>query len=107
MVRTMQTRTEGKKLSIQLSSSITLLLWGVYTVFQIIFLDQPESALFGIKILVGLIPGIAMLLGALIYIWYPLKGKYLQEVQSKVLEMHAEKKAKLLHKATPTNTKRA
>jgi len=61
----------------------------------IIFLDQPESALSGIKTLVGLIPGIAMLLGALILIWYPLKGEYLQNVQSKVLEMHAEKQAKL------------
>ena len=48
MVRTMQTRTEGKKLSIQLSSSITLLLWGVYTVFQIIFLDQPFVDLIGL-----------------------------------------------------------
>jgi glycoside/pentoside/hexuronide:cation symporter, GPH family len=61
----------------------------------VIFLDQPESALFGIKILVGLIPGIAMLLGALILIWYPLKGTYLQDVQSKVLKMHAEKHALL------------
>jgi GPH family glycoside/pentoside/hexuronide:cation symporter len=64
----------------------------------LIFLDQPESALFGIKTLVGLIPGIAMLLGALILVWYPLKGKYLQDVQSKVLEMHAEKQAKLEQK---------
>jgi GPH family glycoside/pentoside/hexuronide:cation symporter len=61
----------------------------------IIFLDQPESALLGIKILVGLIPGIAMFLGALILAWYPLKGVYLKEVQSKVLNMHAEKQAKL------------
>jgi GPH family glycoside/pentoside/hexuronide:cation symporter len=61
----------------------------------IIFLDQPEKALFGIKTLVGLIPGIAMLLGAMILTWYPLKGEYLQKVQSKVLEMHAEKQAKL------------
>jgi len=60
----------------------------------VIFLDQPEGAIFGIKTLVGLISGIAMLLGALILVWYPLKGKYLQEVQSKVLEMHAEKHAK-------------
>ena len=61
----------------------------------VIFLNQPESAIFGIKTLVGLIPGVAMLLGALILIWYPLKGKYLQEVQSKVLTMHAEKQEKL------------
>ena len=65
-----------------------------------IFLDQPNSAIFGIKALVGLIPGIAMLLGALILAWYPLKGSYLKEVQSKVLAMHAEKQTKLTHKET-------
>ncbi|QEE15890.1 MFS transporter [Promethearchaeum syntrophicum] len=60
-----------------------------------IFLNQGEDALRGIKIFTGLIPGIAMLLGALILFAYPLHGDYLQEVQDKVLEMHAEKKNKL------------
>jgi len=64
----------------------------------LIFLDQPERALFGIKTLVGLIPGIAMLLGALILTWYPLKGEYLQETQAKVLEMHARKAEQLKQK---------
>ena len=40
-----------------------------------------------------------MLLGALILVWYPLKGKYLQDVQSKVLEMHAEKHTKWIQEA--------
>jgi GPH family glycoside/pentoside/hexuronide:cation symporter len=61
----------------------------------IIFLDQPESAVFGIRVMVGLIPGIAMLLGAFILLWYPLRGKYLEKVQSEVLELHAKKHAKL------------
>jgi Na+/melibiose symporter-like transporter len=43
----------------------------------------------------GLIPGVAMLLGALILFLYPLHGKYLEEVQSKVLQMHAEKHQEL------------
>ena len=64
----------------------------------LIFLDQSERALFGIKTLVGLIPGIAMLLGALILTWYPLKGAYLQDTQAKVLEMHAQKAAQLKQK---------
>jgi len=55
------------------------------------FLNQPESALLGIKIITGLIPGIAMLLGAIILIWYPLRGDYLREIQTKVLEMHTNK----------------
>jgi GPH family glycoside/pentoside/hexuronide:cation symporter len=60
-----------------------------------IYLDQPAEALFGIKALVGLIPGLALLLGALILIWYPLRGEYLDEVKAAVLALHAEKEAEL------------
>jgi len=56
-----------------------------------IFLNQPAEALFGIKALIGLIPGIAMLLGAIILRWYPLRGKYLQQMQADVLALHAQK----------------
>ena len=57
----------------------------------LIFLEQPSSALFGIRAIVGLIPGIALLIGAIVLHWYPLKGKYLLEVKEKILAMHAEK----------------
>lgn len=60
-----------------------------------IFLNQPASAIFGIKALFGLIPGIAMLLGAAILFLYPLHGGYLRQVQEQVLELHAEKTALL------------
>ncbi len=60
-----------------------------------IVLDQPDSALLGIRILFGLIPGIAMLAGAAILQLYPLRGAYLKEIQAKVLELHAEKKERL------------
>jgi len=60
-----------------------------------IFLNQGADAIIGIKVFTGLIPGIAMLLGALILFAYPLHGAYLKEVQDQVLEMHAEKKMKL------------
>ncbi len=62
----------------------------------LIFLDQPPAALFGIKMLVGLIPGVAMLIGALILHWYPLKGEYLKQVQEKVHALHASKRSKLV-----------
>ena len=62
---------------------------------NVIFLDQPASAIFGIKVFIGLIPGIAMLLGAVILFWFPLRGARLEEVRSKVLELHAKKKAEL------------
>jgi GPH family glycoside/pentoside/hexuronide:cation symporter len=62
---------------------------------NVIFLDQPASALFGIKVFIGLIPGIAVLLGALILFWFPLRGARLEKMQHDLLELHAEKKAKL------------
>ena len=60
--------------------------------------NQPASVIFMIKFVVGFLPGLAILIGALFYIWYPLKGDYLKEVQDKVLQMHAEKHAKLQEK---------
>jgi GPH family glycoside/pentoside/hexuronide:cation symporter len=56
-----------------------------------IVLNQPASAVFGIKLFMGLIPGVAMLLGALILFLFPLQGEYLEKVQKRVLEMHAQK----------------
>ncbi len=58
-----------------------------------IFLNQPASAVFGIKVFIGLIPGIALLLGALILFLFPLKGAKLEKMQQDVLELHARKKA--------------
>lgn len=60
-----------------------------------IVLNQPASAIFGIKLFMGLIPGAAMLLGALILFLFPLQGDYLKRVQEKVLEMHTQKQSKL------------
>ena len=45
---------------------------------NVVFLNQPASAVFGIKVFIGLIPGIAMLLGALILFWFPLRGERLE-----------------------------
>lgn len=61
----------------------------------VIFLDQPASAILGIKIFIGLVPGIALIVGAIILNFFPLKGKYLDEVKQKVLDLHAQKQAKL------------
>lgn len=61
----------------------------------VMLLNQPASAILGIKVFVGLIPGVAMLLGAAILFWYPLRGDYLRKVQEQVLEFHAQKQARL------------
>jgi GPH family glycoside/pentoside/hexuronide:cation symporter len=60
-----------------------------------VFLNQPASAIFGIKALVGLIPGIAMLLGAAILIVFPLRRERLSQVQQEVLRLHAVKEQRL------------
>jgi len=60
-----------------------------------IFLNQPASALFGIRTIVGLIPGLVLLVGALILKWFPLRGEYLKKVQAEVLALHAQKHERL------------
>ena len=60
-----------------------------------IFLNQPAEAIMGIKIFTGVIPGIACLIGAVILIWFPLKGKKWEEIQKEVQLLHMEKKQKL------------
>jgi GPH family glycoside/pentoside/hexuronide:cation symporter len=57
-----------------------------------IFLDQPIEAILGIKIFTGVIPGVACLLGALLLIWYPLRGNHLKAIQAEVLKLHQIKK---------------
>jgi GPH family glycoside/pentoside/hexuronide:cation symporter len=60
-----------------------------------IYLDQPSSALFGIRSIVGLIPGLAMLIGVVILYFFPLQGERLAQLKRTILEMHAEKEDKL------------
>ena len=60
-----------------------------------IFLNQPESALFGIRAIVGIIPGATLLIAAMVLFLFPLKGRHLAEVKKKCLKC-AEKHAKLL-----------
>jgi GPH family glycoside/pentoside/hexuronide:cation symporter len=60
-----------------------------------IFLNQPESDLLGIRLLGGFIPGVALLIGAGLLAFFPLRGEYLQKVQQAVLELHAKKKEQL------------
>ncbi len=60
-----------------------------------IFLNQPASAIFGIKALIGLIPGTALILGAVLLHFFPLQGQKLLNMQEKLLALHAEKHQKL------------
>ena len=62
-----------------------------------IFLDQPAEALMGIKIFTGVIPGLACLLGALILVWYPLRGERLRNIQEEVLRLHQHRSVCLMN----------
>lgn len=61
-------------------------------------LPQPEMVYLSIRLFIGLFPGIALFLGALILQFYPIRGEYWEEIQKKVLEMHEEKHQKLENK---------
>ena len=63
--------------------------------FGQIYLDQPASALFGIRSIVGLIPGLAMLIGVVIMFYFPIQGERLVQLKQKIMEMHSEKEEKL------------
>ncbi len=62
-----------------------------------ITLDQPGAALFGIRALIGLVPGLALILGALILMAFPLHGQRLASMQEEILTLHAAKHARLTH----------
>jgi GPH family glycoside/pentoside/hexuronide:cation symporter len=56
------------------------------------FLDQPTSALWGIRSLMGLIPGLALIVGAVILIWYPIRSSYLSQMKEELGAFHAVKR---------------
>jgi GPH family glycoside/pentoside/hexuronide:cation symporter len=67
--------------------------------------QQPQSdfTILGIKIAMGIIPGIVCFLAFLIFRMSPLHGDYLKEVKTKMSQMHQEKKEKLRLKMAETN----
>jgi GPH family glycoside/pentoside/hexuronide:cation symporter len=60
-----------------------------------IYLGQPASALFGIRSIVGLIPGLAMIIGVLILAFFPIQGVRLANLKKTILSMHADKEKQL------------
>lgn len=58
-------------------------------------LPQPAGAIFAIRLFIGLIPGIALILAALILQFYPIKGDYWKKIQKEILILHDEKHKKL------------
>lgn len=51
---------------------------------------QPQSALFGFRMLCSLIPIVATLIGLLVLRYYPLDGEYLSSVKQKLVSMRSQ-----------------
>lgn len=65
---------------------------------------QPyDYYLISIRLFTGLIPGLCLVIAAIILQFYPLKGEYWKEIQQKVLEMHEKKEKKLKMKGKKTD----
>jgi GPH family glycoside/pentoside/hexuronide:cation symporter len=60
-----------------------------------ILLDQPASAVMGIRAIVGFIPGLALLLACGLLFFFPLRGERLRALKDRILIMHADKEAAL------------
>jgi GPH family glycoside/pentoside/hexuronide:cation symporter len=59
------------------------------------YLNQPQTAVMGIRALVGLIPGIALIIASIALTWFPYKAQKIEEIKTTILQMHAGKKARL------------
>ena len=62
---------------------------------------QSDFTIFGLKLAIGIIPGLVVLCGALIFKFYPLHGKYLADIKTTMHRMHDEKKEKFKSKLIP------
>jgi len=53
--------------------------------------SQSDYTILGFRLAMGVIPGLIMLICALVFRMYPLHGSYLEEIQSKMYQIHVEK----------------
>ena len=60
--------------------------------------SQSELTILGIRIAMGILPGLSLLLALLIFHFYPLHGQYLKEIKTKMYQVHEEKREKYLAK---------
>ena len=58
-------------------------------------LNQPFEAFLAIRLFTVLIPGLALLLSALILKFYPIRGEYWDSIQKEILILHDKKHKKL------------
>jgi len=74
---------------------VATFILGVFGYVQNSPLPQSASALFGIKILMFLIPSIVSTIGLIFMFFYPLHGEKLDDMREKLQVLHAEKRERI------------
>jgi Na+/melibiose symporter-like transporter len=57
---------------------------------------QSDFTVFGLRLTIGIIPGIIILIGALIFSFFPIYGKYYNEIKSKMKDIQKQRKDKYI-----------
>ena len=57
---------------------------------------QSDFTIFGLRLTIGIIPGIIILLGALLFSFFPIYGKYYEEIKTKMKEIQKQRKEKYI-----------
>jgi GPH family glycoside/pentoside/hexuronide:cation symporter len=74
---------------------VATFILGVFGYIQNSPVPQSDSALFGIKILMFLIPAIASTIGLIFMYFYPIHGEKLDDLREKLEALHMEKRGRI------------
>ncbi|MBY9011352.1 MAG: MFS transporter [Candidatus Lokiarchaeota archaeon] len=74
---------------------VATFILGVFGYIQNSPVPQSDSALFGIKILMFLIPAIASTIGLIFMYFYPIHGEKLDDMREKLEALHMEKRGRI------------
>jgi glycoside/pentoside/hexuronide:cation symporter, GPH family len=74
-----------------------ILTWSGYVspTFGVLYPEQPETAVWGIRLMIAGLPALALLLGYFLLGKYSLHGEKLAEMRTAVATLHAQKQAQL------------
>jgi len=63
---------------------------------------QSAFTVLGLRLTIGIIPGIIILLGALIFSFFPIYGQYYEEIKSKMSSIQKARKDKYIQNVKKT-----
>jgi len=74
---------------------VATFILGIFGYVQDSPVPQTASALFGIKLLMFLVPAIISTIGLIFMFFYPLHGEKLSEMREKLQILHTEKRGRI------------